>query len=75
MLFKLTRHGICTQLLECHYRNRRNRRNRRTRRTPKPAIISPSAISAHCPSVGTGVTAAASNLTDTVQTSVSGAVV
>ena len=40
MLFKLTRHGICTQLLECHYRNRRNRRNRRTRRTPKPAIIS-----------------------------------
>ena len=69
MLFKLTRHGICTQLLECHYRNRR------TRRTPKPAIISPSAISAHCPSVGTGVTAAASNLTDTVQTSVSGAVV
>ena len=29
MLFKLTRHGICTQLLECHYRNRRNRRNRR----------------------------------------------
>ena len=72
MLFKLTRHGICTQLLECHYRNRPNRR---TRRTPKPAIISPSAISAHCPSVGTGVTAAASNLTDTVQTSVSGAVV
>ena len=48
---------------------------RRKRRALMPVSSSPSAISPHCPSVGTGVTAAASNLTDTVQTAVSDAVV